>query len=87
MTTTAPFDLTHARRTWTGVALSLLAALRTGSSTGPPGYRVIGLAGWSKPGLAGTQRPQTRSYLREGAVSFDDDPALFAKVDHGLLFS
>ena len=43
VTATAPLALTHASRTWSAVALSRRAISLTGLSTGPPGWRVIGL--------------------------------------------
>lgn len=44
VTGTTPLLRTHARITCVGVAFSLFAAAWTGESTGPPGYRVMGLS-------------------------------------------
>lgn len=43
VTTTAPLALTHARSTWSAVALSLVAMLLSGASRVPPGLEVMGL--------------------------------------------
>lgn len=43
VTIARPLERTQARITWAGVAPRRFAAARTGSSTGPPGYRVMGL--------------------------------------------
>jgi len=72
-------ERTQARITWAGVAPRRFAAARTGSSTGPPGYRVIGLTSRS-PVSAPKVREEIKD-AREATVSFKKDVVFGSELD------
>ena len=77
VTIARPLERTQVRMTWAGVAPRRFAAARTGSSTGPPGYRVMGLTKSSQR-IDGTK---ATADVRKGAISFEKDVVFGSELD------
>jgi hypothetical protein len=73
VTTTAPLALTQASKTWSAVALSRRAISLTGLSTGPPGWRVIGLFGSSASAENGGKSKGGVGDVHQGRVGLGND--------------
>jgi len=79
VTIATPLERTQERMTWAGVAPRRFAAALTGLSTGPPGYRVIGLT--SRSPVSASKGRKGFKDAREATVSFKKDVMFGSELD------